>query len=240
MRTIIDDDMLCPTIPKECYASYDGWCDPGPLSSFDCNLNAVASGYQDIEEVKDYEFGYIHQTAKVTSFWVEHLPLLQKLKYVRIKGIVSLPLIEALSQIPSIEKLDIRSYSSPTIDPLLRLKNLSHLFLWYSKAELDYSRLAELPNLRVLTLAFPAKIKDIDAISAFKDSALRSLFLSFSSVTGAGAVTTMQPLQHLKKLEYLLFGNIKAKDKSLAFLEQMPNLKSLCTMDNIKQWNVRN
>jgi hypothetical protein len=195
-------------------------------------------GEASLDEVKNDDSGHIFVNAQTSRFWVEHLPKLTNLKRIHVEGrSVSLALIEALATLPNIEKLDIDLYTSPSIEPLFELKKLTHLFLFYTKVEVDYRGLASLPNLRSLELGLPRKLDNIEAMQTFSNGSLELLFLT-STATPMVNVASMHPLKHIQSLKYLTFGNIKAKDKSLAFIKDMPNLKTLCTMDNIKHWNV--
>jgi hypothetical protein len=234
-------DLITPdgsNIPKQYQSISDYWAYPDFVSVFDYNLGGMEGGHGSFEEVAGNEYGLIHQTAAGCKYWVKHLHRLTSLKYLRIKGRVTLPMIEALAALPAIEKLDIDLYTSTSITPLFRLTNLTHLFLSYSKPELNIEGLGDLPKLQSLSLSVPKKMGDIDHIQTFVNSPMRYLGIGGSPLAADSSITSLAPISSLQQLEYLSIANVTAKDKSLIFLHDMPNLKAIHVSGKLSRWKI--
>lgn len=163
---------------------------------------------------------------KLVEAWCEYLPTLTHLKYLWFNSRVSQDLFDAATQVPGLVGLYVKwggvedfssiaalkklkalhMASTPSLEPLDSLKSLRKLEwleLFHIRAASDLAFLRHLPQLRALAVEGDS--------NSIKNLHIRSL----------------EPLTHLKKLEWLGLTLTLAPDEDLIHVSKLPALRFL-------------
>lgn len=162
--------------------------------------------------------------------------------------LVPVPRAESLFLCTRLERLALSRYSGRfTRELFANLKSLKVLFL--SAVQLgDLTPLQELSKLEALTVAAAKGLQSLGGIEAMHR--LRSLTIESSRGLGSlqpigdlvdikrlwlhncGPINTLKPLEKLIQLrEVTLSGNTKVIDGDLSVLRELPQLKTVCVVD---------
>lgn len=184
-----------------------------------------------LSEVPELRVLICHDTKKIKN--ADVLGQLPKLELLELTGtgitdiapLAKLPLLKALYLPPKLKDLKV----------IAQMKGLMHLHGWINQVK-DISPIAELANLRVLSLAFGKKVKDLSPIGRLTQ--LESLDLGYMYDAGAGptdfswlaSLTGLRRLSlsccpfpdlsamaGMKSLEYLAFGDTPLKMTASTF-----------------------
>lgn len=137
-------------------------------------------------------------------------------------------------EIGQCENLEILRMSISTALSLQGIRGLSKLnkidLAYFSKLE-DIEELSELKNLLKINLQNCRKIKNfIENISTL--TALDSIVLD-----NIPSIASLKPLQDFKKLRWLDFSEVNIEDGKIAFLKDLPNLKTVI-FENRKHYDM--
>ena len=151
----------------------------------------------------------------------------QELKYLVFwTGYTTQSLLDSVSTITTLERLEFGHLRAADISGLANLRNLKYLSIVSLSSSVTLRPISELENLISLSLGISKKITSLEDFSRNSMHSLRALHLGESSERVV-TVDSLAPLGALPTLEYVALGRICAKDKSLAGFLNMPRLKAL-------------
>ena len=180
-------------------------------------------------------FIYLEDPRKEREFWLERLGSMTNLKKLSIKSRPNQEMLEAICDIPNLERLKIWWSSITDLRPIKRLRSLTHLEIGSSPKIESISALTNAKSLVALSLdgTWPA-LNNIDAIT--KLSELRALSLGGSENVYL-KVDSVVPLANLQHLEVLALFMVQPTDKLLPPIEKMGKLRHLY-LSALNTWPV--
>jgi hypothetical protein len=142
-----------------------------------------------------------------------------------ISGNVDQPFLEQISNIASLERLELEwPMVARDLSPLLRLEKLTFLSIDSPRNIADFRLLLDLPALRTLIITNPKKMADLEWLG-------EAHHLEVIGIEGGMwspyKIATLQPLAGLRSLRAFLGASTKLADKSLAPLADCPRLQYL-------------
>lgn len=149
------------------------------------------------------------------------------LKYLAFwTGYTTQYLLDSISTITSLERLAFGHLRAPDISGLANLRNLQYLSITSLSSARTLEPLTQLENLVSLGIGISAKITSLRDFSTNSLHRLRALHLGESSERVI-TVDSLEPLSAISSLEYIAIGRLRTKDRSLAGLLELPDLKAL-------------
>lgn len=149
------------------------------------------------------------------------------LKYLVLwTGYTTQQLLDAVTTIKSLERLEIGHLRAADISGFANLENLECLSIVSLSSASTLRPLTRLTNLISLSLGISSKITTLDDFSEHSMHKLRALHLG-ESAEKVVTVESLKPLAALRSLEFIAIGRIRTKDNSLAGFLELPRLKAL-------------
>ena len=151
----------------------------------------------------------------------------RQLKYLSFwTGYTTQKLLDSVSTIATLQRLEFGHLRAPDISGLANLKNLRYLSIVSLSSATTLKPLTELENLISLGLGISRKITSLEDFSENSMRSLRAIHLGESSERVV-TVDSLEPLSTLLALEYIALGRIRSRDRSLAGFLDLPQLKAL-------------
>ena len=149
------------------------------------------------------------------------------LKYLVLwTGYTTQQLLDAITTIKSLERLEIGHLRAADISGFANLKNLEYLSVPSLSSASTLRPLTKLTNLISLSLGISGKIATLDDFSDNSMHSLRALSLG-ESAEKVVPVESLKPLAALRSLEYVALGRIRPEDNTLAGFLELPRLRAL-------------
>lgn len=141
-------------------------------------------------------------------------------------GYTSQFMLDCIATIETLERLQFGYLRAPDISGFAKLKRLRYLSIDSLSSASTLKPLMRLHDLISLGVGISKKITSLEEFSDNSLSSVRALFIGASSERVI-TVDSLDPLGSLSSLEYLMVACMRSKDRSLAGLLNLHNLKAL-------------
>lgn len=141
-------------------------------------------------------------------------------------GYTSQFMFDCIATIETLERLGFGYLRASDISGLANLKRLQYLSIDSLSSASTLEPLMQLQDLISLGIGISTKITSLEDFSDNSLNSLRALFIGASSERVI-TVDSLDPLGSLYSLEYLMVACMRSKDRSLAGLLKLRNLKAL-------------
>ena len=203
--------------------SSSAWTNPGPVHSV---KHGLIPGKLDLAELDTIEYACIGYRSEEAKQWLSFLPRMKNLKCLDVQGwSLNKALLEVLGDMKSLVKLNLYKVTSPHLEDLCKLEQLTHLSIAAAKKEIALRPILEMDSLVVLQLGLPSGPCDMSTFENLKNSSIKSFSIASTAESRWSEMETMVDLSGFKSLDYLTLGNFKIKDRSLSFLSDLSDLK---------------
>lgn len=163
-----------------------------------------------------------HAQRKLVDHWCQFLPTCRNLEFLWFSSKVPADLFEAACRVPRLRGLWIKRSGIQHLDSLTRAVDLRFLHLGSSTQVKTIQPLGLLKRLEWLEVENFKKIHDISDVGKLHN--LQGLAIE-GSMWGTQVVEALEPLSRLRQLRHLSIANLRARDKTLAPLFDLPQLQ---------------